>query len=191
MKQCIRCGEVKDETEFPINRYGDKTYRRNTCRACLAALRKNHLNDNKPNHLTCKRCNEFKPISMFPNNRLCLYGVEPVCKACKHERRREYERLYPERARNTELKHQYGITFEQYREMLSQQDGRCAICGTSKEKLVVDHNHQTGKVRKLLCHLCNALIGYAREDISIIASAISYLERAKHAEIAMDKEHMG
>ena len=108
MKQCIRCRQSKDETEFPFNRYGDKTYRRNTCRECYNGLRKNHEDDDKPDGLTCKKCGEYKPITGFTRNRQCLYGIEPVCKACKKQRRREYIRLYPERARNADLKYQYG-----------------------------------------------------------------------------------
>ena len=177
MKQCIRCGQFKDETEFPFNRYGEKTYRRNTCRECYSTLRKNHENDDKPDGMACKKCGEYKPISGFPRHRLCLYGVEPVCKACKRQRRREYIKLYPERARNADLKYQYGITIEQYHAMHARQNGRCAICGTSEEKLVVDHNHKTGQVRELLCHLCNAMIGCAREDIAILSSAVAYLQR--------------
>ena len=117
MKQCIRCGQLKDESEFPFNRYGVKTCRRNTCRECYSALRKNHEDDDKPDGLTCKKCGEYQPITGFTKNRQCLYGVEPVCKACKRQRRREYIRLYPERARNADLKYQYGITIEQYHAM--------------------------------------------------------------------------
>src|SRR6185312_16234510 len=183
VKQCIRCGQLKDETEFPFNRYEVKTYRRNTCRECYAALRKNHTDDNKPDGLICNKCGEYKPINEYPIHRLCLYGVEPVCKACKRQRRREYIRLYPERARNADLKYQYGITIEQYHAMYARQGGKCAICGTTAEKLVVDHNHQTGKVRELLCHLCNAMIGCAREDFTILAAAAAYLHREQHPEM--------
>lgn len=181
-KVCMRCGVEKAETEFPLNRYGHKTYQRRTCRECYSTLRKNHEDDDKPDGLTCKKCGEYKPITGFPRQRQCLYGIEPVCKACKRQRRREYIRLYPERARNADLKYQYGITIEQYYEMYERQGGRCAICGASEGKLVVDHNHKTGKVRELLCHLCNAMIGCAREDINILASAAAYLHREQHPE---------
>jgi len=60
--------------------------------------------------------------------------------------------------------------------------GRCAICGAAEGKLVVDHHHKTGKVRELLCHLCNAKIGCAREDLAIIAAAAAYLYRDQHPE---------
>jgi recombination endonuclease VII len=69
-----------------------------------------------------------------------------------------------------DLKAKYGITLEDYAAMLERQDGQCAICGTADEKLVVDHNHTTGRVRSLLCHLCNALIGCAREDVAILCA---------------------
>jgi Autographiviridae endonuclease VII len=72
------------------------------------------------------------------------------------------------------------MTIADYEAMYERQGGRCAICGTSEEKLVVDHNHQTNSVRELLCHLCNTLIGCAHEDIAILASAPAYLHREQH-----------
>ncbi len=80
----------------------------------------------------------------------------------------------------------YGITAADYEAMYERQGGRCAICGAAEGKLVVDHNHKTGKVRELLCHLCNAMIGCmigcAREDLAIIAAAAAYLYREQHPE---------
>ena len=61
--------------------------------------------------------------------------------------------------------------------MYERQGGRCAICGATEGKLVVDHNHTTGKVRELLCHLCNAMIGCAHEDTAILLSGVTYLQR--------------
>lgn len=67
------------------------------------------------------------------------------------------------------------LTIEQYHAMVVEQNGKCARCGITTGKLVVDHNHQTGMVRQLLCHLCNAMIGCAREDMSILANTATYL----------------
>ncbi len=61
--------------------------------------------------------------------------------------------------------------------------GRCAIRGTSEEQLVVVFNHQAGKVRALLRRLCNAMIGCAREDIAILTSAVTYLQRGQGSEL--------
>jgi hypothetical protein len=81
------------------------------------------------------------------------------------------------------LKYQYGITIEQYHAMHARQSGKCAICGSSESKLVVDHNHKTGKVCELLCHLCNAMIGCAREDIAILVNAAVYLYHEQHPDL--------
>jgi hypothetical protein len=64
---------------------------------------------------------------------------------------------------------------EQFNTMLAEQEGKCAICGSSDRKLVVDHHHATGQVRRLLCHLCNAMIGCAREDPAILLASVAYL----------------
>jgi len=105
-----------------------------------------------------------------------------MCKACRIKRRREYGRKYPERIRDTDLRIRYGISLADYKAMHARQGGKCAICGASEEKLVVDHNHKTGQVRELLCHLCNAMIGCAREDIAILTSAVAYLQREQCSE---------
>lgn len=84
------------------------------------------------------------------------------------------------------LKNTYGISHKQYRGMLDQQGGVCAICGGDgflmrehhKNRLVVDHDHKTGKVRGLLCHNCNRGIGLLQDSQSTLNSAIKYLERA-------------
>lgn len=71
-----------------------------------------------------------------------------------------------------ELRRNYGITVEDYDRMFKEQNGRCKICGRhrteQKFKLCVDYNHETGKVRGLLCHRCNVGLGFYenfREDL--------------------------
>jgi hypothetical protein len=103
-------------------------------------------------------------------------------KVCRLEKRRDYGRKHPDRVRNTDLQQRYGITLEDYRALLERQQGKCAICGVTEERLKVDHNHRTGKVRGLLCHLCNAMIGCAREEIAILASAAAHLHAEAHPE---------
>ena len=69
----------------------------------------------------------------------------------------------------------YGITLGDYGEMLKLQEGRCAICSSKPDKLCVDHNHTTGKVRGLLCHLCNLGLGSFRDDKELLKCGIEYL----------------
>lgn len=123
-KTCIRCGVVKPESDFKLNRYGAKSYRRNVCLECYKASLVSHEHDEKPDGRVCKRCNVYKPITDFPTNRLCLYGVEPVCKACKRERRLAYIAEHPECVRRADLKYHYGLTIGEYHAMLAAQQGK-------------------------------------------------------------------
>lgn len=78
--------------------------------------------------------------------------------------------------RKASLKRKYGITLDEYNEMLSKQGGKCAICGEDKsETLAVDHDHNTGEVRGLLCAHCNHVVGFARDSIDLLQKAIWYL----------------
>ena len=71
---------------------------------------------------------------------------------------------------------EYGITEEQYNNMILYQNNTCAICKKPSHKtLHIDHDHQTGNVRGLLCSQCNTGIGFFKEDINALASAIEYL----------------
>lgn len=69
------------------------------------------------------------------------------------------------------------MTVEVYESLLSEQKGVCAICSRAEvgKKLCVDHNHKTGKVRGLLCALCNQSIGMLQEDVNVLQKAIEYL----------------
>jgi Recombination endonuclease VII len=78
------------------------------------------------------------------------------------------------------LSKKYNITPEIYHQLEEQQDHRCAICksdyiGKNKERWNIDHNHNTGEVRGLLCDKCNLGIGYLNDDVDILKSAIKYL----------------
>lgn len=79
------------------------------------------------------------------------------------------------------LKKKYGITLDQYNEMLEKQGGLCANCGQTNEGriLCVDHNHKTGAVRELLCNICNWLEGTVEKyGEALVTSILSY--RQKH-----------
>jgi len=77
--------------------------------------------------------------------------------------------------KNRTLKCVYGITLDEYEDMLRAQHGMCAMCGHAdpKRSLCVDHNHGTGNVRALLCHDCNKALGFYEKRAEQIAA---YLE---------------
>lgn len=79
-----------------------------------------------------------------------------------------------ERERN--LKRRYNLTIEEYDEWFDRQAGRCAICHVRPDhNLCVDHCHETGIIRGLLCHSCNRGIGLLGDDLSRLRSAVGYL----------------
>lgn len=83
--------------------------------------------------------------------------------------------------RNTAFQKAYGISLADYEQMLVEQDGRCAICGQPPKdrRLAVDHDHETGRVRGLLCYgHCNRAIGLLRDNPELLRRAAEYLERA-------------
>lgn len=95
----------------------------------------------------------------------------------------QYVALAEADIRNKHYKKTYGITLEEYDQLLEAQGGGCAICGakesTRGRRLGVDHNHETKKVRGLLCNHCNSLIGFAKDDTYILQQAIDYLRKDK------------
>lgn len=86
--------------------------------------------------------------------------------------------------RATQLKYRFGITVEDYDMILLTQKGCCAICGTDnpggRGRFHVDHNHETGRVRGLLCHYCNVSLGGFKDSPAILARAIEYLSDNGH-----------
>ena len=115
----------------------------------------------------------------------------PECRAERSRRqiaeRREdiNERRRGQANRRGNLLRRFGITEEDYLRMLDEQGGRCAICGTdtpgTSGVFAVDHDHETGAVRGLLCRGCNIGIGNLGDDIGRLESAIAYLARSRVA----------
>lgn len=99
---------------------------------------------------------------------------EPAC-----ARRNNYPS--PEERRQRKLKDKYGLTVERYDQLMAEQDGACAICGVAGPeaarwgKLVVDHDHETGEVRGLLCSNCNCAIGLLGDSPELLTKAAGYL----------------
>lgn len=121
-----------------------------------------------------------------------ISGPKAYCPPCRREYGREYARR-PERrpkrlaaTRKSDLRRAYGLTPAQYDEMLESQGGVCAICGeTTARRLAVDHAHDTGAIRGLLCTRCNPGLGYFRDNPVLLDKAIHYLfERDENAAVA-------
>ncbi len=80
--------------------------------------------------------------------------------------------------RESRYKLKYGITLAEYESMFNAQHGMCAICKLPQERLlVVDHDHNTGHVRGLLCHPCNVALGLFNDSTDRLLIAVDYLKR--------------
>lgn len=106
-------------------------------------------------------------------------GRQWHCKECSSSIAKKYYKTRRDVVRKSTLKNTFGITLEEYDEMLLKQNGVCAICGggqvTGKTNLAVDHCHHTGKVRGLLCNRCNTGIGNLQDDPVVVERALLYL----------------
>jgi hypothetical protein len=108
-----------------------------------------------------------------------------------HERRKaDMREAYQAGKWSKHLTRKYGISREQYDAMLLAQGGKCALCTTSEaggrgNRFHVDHCHERGNVRQLLCNACNHMLGCARDKPDVLRAAAAYLER--HAESVLTR----
>ena len=136
---------------------------------------------------TCSSCGEFKPAEAFAVRKSGRAGhLVAYCKVCNSAkqtaRKARDKSIYERVERPSKLRRQYGITVAEYDVMLANQQGKCAICfsprpGSRTRHFHVDHCHQTGVVRGLLCHKCNRAIGLFEDDPNLLYNAASYLEK--------------
>lgn len=138
----------------------------------------------------CIRCHESKPLDKFVKGKRYVDGRQNECKACHNTASNawantDYGKAYhkrataewvannPERRHHNTLVRKYGISLEDYNDMMEKQQGMCPICGSNlvPGRLThVDHCHSTGKVRGLLCSPCNRALGaYERRAVGIAA----------------------
>jgi hypothetical protein len=141
-------------------------------------LTRGQLNCNtKSEHKVCYVCKEEKPYSEFGTNNTRSDGLQTYCKKCAKEKQSEW---YYQRT--------HGLNLKERDSLLEAQDGRCAICGSltefqfkkgkhtnTGEYAVVDHCHDSKKIRGILCGHCNTGLGAFKDDISRLNAAIEYL----------------
>lgn len=168
MKRCTVCRENKPLSDFYVHRGVPRSPCKECKRASVRARNERNrtradLDEVRAEVKTkrCPRCEKTKPTkTAFCRNSSSPDGWAGYCKAC--------HKAYRYRAR-------YGLSRSDMTIMHEAQEGRCRICEEPKE-LCVDHDHETGAVRGLLCHQCNRALGGFRDSIEILRSAILYLE---------------
>jgi hypothetical protein len=135
----------------------------------------------------CPQCKEYKALSEYSPAKGKTFNVNAWCKVCIAKKRKAGYTL--EKARTYHLLSTYGLTIEDYEEMLEQQNYVCACCGLPETRrtgrsrrsenvpmLHVDHCHGTGVVRGLLCSSCNQALGLLGEDPKRIKALLKYVE---------------
>lgn len=136
------------------------------------AYARKHYENNRDKHLS--RCSAYRQA-----NSEKVRAWDRQWKKNNPEKIRAWKRNNPEKVRAQGLR-RYGLSLTRYEEILSAQNGLCAICKIPaakafRKKLFVDHDHTTGGVRGLLCSQCNFVLGHSKESIEILQSAQKYL----------------
>jgi len=135
----------------------------------------------------CSKCRKPQPVSAFGKNKRTKDGLQPRCKKHINAYCANWHKKHSNRSKATRLRAQlksFGISTAQYQTMLAGQKGVCAIClqpetstwKGSLRRLAIDHCHQTGKVRGLLCHKCNPGLGAFKHNPEFLRKAARYLE---------------
>lgn len=119
---------------------------------------------------TCNKCGKIKPLTEFYKHKYYKDGLRPACKDC-------YYHKNSMQLQNCQRKRRYGINNLEYENKLKLQNNKCAIC-RKEEKLQIDHNHTTGKVRELLCRFCNTILHYFENEVKK-NMFLKYLEKHK------------
>ncbi len=117
---------------------------------------------------SCPKCKQEKELSEFYSHwhkRDKRYRIDSYCKLCSNTRSQEYENSEngKKKRKDSRLKRMFGISAETWDAWYSIQDGKCAICKQlfgDTRFIHTDHDHETGKVRGLLCHLCNTKLDW-------------------------------
>jgi hypothetical protein len=97
------------------------------------------------------------------------------CKKCARQSK-YYKTTKVELNKSYKLKKFYGLTRDEFEAMKVAQNGICAICNLEMPRPYIDHNHATGRIRKLLCMQCNTALGMVKESVTTLANMIQYIE---------------
>lgn len=135
----------------------------------------------------CTKCLITKHLTEFTNGKNYKDGKSYYCKSCNVIlSKNRYSSVNNKHNKLTKI---YGISLHQYNMLLTKQNNVCAICKKDEakidkrthqpRKLSVDHDHTNGKIRGLLCSLCNMAIGMMKDDFNIIVSAAEYIQEHK------------
>ena len=189
-KVCLKCNERKDFHKFnKKSQFPDGYY--SICRSCDCRKSVNRRTAHElqeelvNNKKTCCVCKEVKSRDDFWNTKRTKDGKTYECKSCGGARRCKYEADKKDKIQTTkrlsQIKTYYNSSEEVIVGMMNQQKGCCCVCGDtlqdpcSGKNYAIDHNHNTGEIRGLLCLHCNSMLGQAKDSPSILLAGYNYL----------------
>ncbi len=123
----------------------------------------------------CTVCGKEKSVDQFNKHNQTEDRLTKRCTKCINSGTGDPKEYKKHRQHERRLRDMYDMSLFDYVRLVDKQGGRCAICETETEKLHIDHDHETGKVRGLLCMNCNTALGQFKDDIEILKAAILYL----------------
>jgi hypothetical protein len=129
----------------------------------------------------CPICGEQK------NTSTDYWKGQYLCISCQKEKQKNYwNSRTPKKRLEQHLKYKYDLTMNELIDTLKNQNGKCAICAdilpdllvynNRRGKYAIDHNHETGKFRGILCLPCNSMLGMSKDSAVLLRKAASYLE---------------
>lgn len=163
------------------------------CTECRIEYRNNTGYMNNYYHANMKKWEDRQSTTKYKEEknkaRRMKYATDEEFRNKHKKQVKEYQSTHKDVRMAQRLK-KYGITIEEYNSLLEKQNGKCAICGAaigdnSGNRLYVDHNHKTGKVRGLLCSACNFGIGKFKDSPELLKKAAIYLEGENGTDINM------
>jgi len=185
IKQCSKCRKELYISEF-YKRPSRKSGYYSQCKKCENESKRvnksNRLNEiDKIDNYTkkCPSCFDEKNIEQF-------WRGQSICIECsKHKQKNCWESRTPKKRLEQHLKYKYKITYDEFEKTWNNQNGCCAICLDELPDLMVyenrrrgyaiDHNHETGEFRGILCLTCNTMIGMSKDSVFVLERAIKYL----------------
>jgi hypothetical protein len=211
-KACTLCKIVKPLTDFH-RRATTRDGRQSRCKECVLDDLRERYRDRPPGRVRrtvrpyaemwaeggrrCTGCLEWKVWAEFHRKKSGHKGYNSKCALCVNRVQASSRRVNLDGARRAErvrrgraganYKTRYGVDREEYEQMARAQAGACMTCGQDEKRLVLDHNHRTGKVRDLLCDRCNRGVGVVEEPGEVLR-LMAYL--ARHGDLPAELDEL-
>lgn len=153
MKECSKCNKEQPLSSFGVFKSKGKEYLRGRCNTCRSNMEKKARKENLEVFKERDRKKYIKAVKKDKEGLAAKY-------------------------KNTRLKKMYGVTLQEFEDMALKLNYKCEICKQKNKvhkDLVIDHNHNTGGVRGLLCSQCNSALGLLKDSPEVLSEALKYL----------------